>query len=217
VGQDDNVVYVKTIGSSSAPVSATLSRYDVATSKTTQILQLANAAINDPQVSSDGQWVIFTSQVDGSPAIEMVRMDGQGVQTLYCMPPTPYAYEQTILNLLLSPDQKQLAFVASADLASGFSLLNLAAGTVQLSVPCQRGTGTAVNSCREGLRGRVAPGKSMRDRRRMAPCVGEPFSLVILNGDESSLWLYRKRGWSIQGRHSLKREDHAYVVQERLV
>lgn len=133
LGSNDNVVYVKTIkNANNTPVSTTLYRYDVKTGKTTQIFQVANVGIVDAQVSADGRWVVFTSAVGGIPAIQMVRMDGQGLQTLYCEPPTQYSYEQVILYILLSPDQQRLAFESGIDQNQNtFSLLNLTDGTLQ--------------------------------------------------------------------------------------
>src|SRR6185369_14909441 len=48
--------------------------------------------LTNVQVSGDGQWIIFTTygyepgtQSDPKPArLQMVRIDGQGLQTLYC-------------------------------------------------------------------------------------------------------------------------------------
>lgn len=140
LGKDQNIVYTKNIKSSnSTPISGTLYRYDVTTSKTTQILNVENVDIADAQVSADGQWVVFISEVGGLPAIQMVRLDGQGLQTLYCNPPTQYSYQQVILGILLSPDQKLLAFYTglSQDQET-FELLNMTNGMVQRALQPER-------------------------------------------------------------------------------
>lgn len=139
LGKDQNVVYVKKVESpNNTPISSTLYRYDVTTSQTTQLLHVENADITNAQVSTNEQWVIFVTQVNGLPAIQMIRMDGQGLQTLYCMPPPQYSYEATILYLLLSPDQKQLAFATGLDQdQETFSLLDMTNGTVQTELKVQ--------------------------------------------------------------------------------
>jgi serine/threonine protein kinase len=83
-------------------VRGTLMRYDIATGKASPIATVLSR-IEGEQLSSDGQWVIFLSQVPWNnnfiSAIQMVRIDGQGLQTLYC------ASEATglITDLLVSP------------------------------------------------------------------------------------------------------------------
>jgi len=48
--------------------------------------------IEQAQVSQDGQWVLFLSIPDPrgdsqhSAMLQLVRLDGQGLQTLYCFP-----------------------------------------------------------------------------------------------------------------------------------
>ena len=62
-------------------------RYDLATGKSSTIATVPST-IDDAQLSSDGQWVIFLSRVPWNnsfiSAVQMVRIDGQGLQTLYC-------------------------------------------------------------------------------------------------------------------------------------
>lgn len=48
------------------------------------IVSLSGVTISDAQLSKDGQNVLFLSQIGGHPAIQMIRLDGQGLQTLYC-------------------------------------------------------------------------------------------------------------------------------------
>lgn len=58
--------------------------------------------------SSDGQWVIFTSERYGSSDIFRVRVDGSGLERLTDSP----AYED---QAALSPDQQSMAFVSTRD------------------------------------------------------------------------------------------------------
>jgi len=81
----------------------TLMRYDITTGKTNPIF-FSSSYITDTQLSADGQWIIFAprlNQLPGSealPAIQMVRIDGQGLQTLYCSQPG-----SSVTSLLASP------------------------------------------------------------------------------------------------------------------
>ena len=72
-------------------ISSSLERYDVTTKQTADIIKLPQTWISSAQISADGQWVIFVSEVNGSSEIQMVRVDGQGLQTLYCMPSPQYS------------------------------------------------------------------------------------------------------------------------------
>jgi len=90
-------------------------RYDVTTGQTTQVISLPNQEWERGGfLSNDGQWIIFYDDVGTQEAIQMVRVDGQDLQTLYC---------GEVSGLLLSPDQKTLAFdtgnLEMLDMASG--------------------------------------------------------------------------------------------------
>ncbi|HEY5004846.1 MAG TPA: hypothetical protein VII61_16910, partial [Ktedonobacteraceae bacterium] len=86
-----------------------LIRYDIRSGKKTIILNLNNATISDAQISPDGQFVLFVTQVNSQLAIQMVRVDGQSLQTLYCVPSNKEPIN-FIDDLLWSPDQQQLLF-----------------------------------------------------------------------------------------------------------
>ena len=86
LGNHPTVVYaLNQYGSTATPLSATLKRYDVTTGATTVIIQLPGE-ITFAQVSTDGQWILFDSLAsnNGTTKIQLVRLDGQGLQTLYC-------------------------------------------------------------------------------------------------------------------------------------
>ncbi len=96
LGSHRNIVYVY----NEIPPHTTISyghikRYDVTTGQKTTIVT-SGLSIQHAQVSADGQWVLFLSQVDprGDPnhsaMLQLVRMDGQGLQTLYCLPSMGY-------------------------------------------------------------------------------------------------------------------------------
>ena len=86
LGSHANAVYVYNQGRGSTPhpIAAFLKRYDSTSKSTTVILTAPNTFIDQAQVSADGQWVVFSTQVADHSALQLVRMDGQGLQTLYC-------------------------------------------------------------------------------------------------------------------------------------
>jgi len=132
LGSDQNIVYVYNTSGTGA-----LQRYDVNKGQATTIVSLSTVKISDAQVSKDGQYVLFLSQVSGQPAIQMVRLDGQGLQTLYCgyarngIPPS-------ISDLVWSPNQQLAVFLepnpGGAPGAPIVQLLNLSSGTVQIQI-----------------------------------------------------------------------------------
>lgn len=113
-----------------------LRRYDAVTGKKAAIVRVTNASIINAQVSTDGQWVMFISQQDQHTdyQIQLIRMDGTYLQTLYC-------FSSTNDTFFWSPDQKLLAFEESSypnpssfPLRPGtpqLRLLNLTNGTLQ--------------------------------------------------------------------------------------
>src|SRR5579884_2220768 len=87
LGSDQNIVYIVNQGPADAPTLATLKRYDVTTGSKTEILNLPRTEISEAQVSTDGQWILFVAIASGQAKLQLVRMDGQGLQTLYCAAP----------------------------------------------------------------------------------------------------------------------------------
>ena len=64
--------------------AGTLKRLDVATGQKTEIVKLPTTDILHAQISSDGQWVLFVAHTNNVSKLQLIRMDGQGLQTLYC-------------------------------------------------------------------------------------------------------------------------------------
>lgn len=123
LGTDQNIVYIDNEGTTGA-----LERYDVKTGQTTQIVTEPSSSITDAHVSVDGQWIFLVAdRSDGTAAIQMVRMDGQGLQTLYCSP------AQNLSDVQWSPDQRSVAFavIASTSIQTTISLLNAATGQIR--------------------------------------------------------------------------------------
>jgi pimeloyl-ACP methyl ester carboxylesterase len=106
-----------------------LQRYDTSTGTFTTVVQFNAGTISEAQLSADGAWILFVNQVGGQSAIQMVRVHGQGLQTLHCAP-----VGQSIFNLSWSPDQKQVAFDEGNDFLSESSSLTGSADTYLLQL-----------------------------------------------------------------------------------
>ena len=131
LGSHRNIVYVMNqacLGCSSAHIK----RYDVTTGLKTTIVT-SGLSILHAQVSANGQWVLFLSQVDprGDPnhssKLQLVRMDGQDLQTLYCLPSSV-----TSASVQWSTDQKSaLISTDASNSISTVTLLTLATGSLK--------------------------------------------------------------------------------------
>ncbi|HXX79087.1 MAG TPA: hypothetical protein VEI53_11365 [Ktedonobacteraceae bacterium] len=121
-GNDTNLVYVSNQGQIDNPVSATFKRYNPTTRVETDIVTLQHTPIKDAQVSADGKWILIGSTVENRSAIQLIRMDGQGLQTVYC---SPAGAQGGAMNLEWSPDQKYVAFMEGGNVY----LLDIANGT----------------------------------------------------------------------------------------
>ncbi len=118
-----NVVYVSQQGDISV-----LQRYDVTDGSQQTVLQTqASETIQKANVSPDGQWILLRSLLQGQGAIQLIRMDGQQLQTLYCA-----SAQDTIDDALLSPDQHTLVFnQENQDGVSTLYLLDVATGKLR--------------------------------------------------------------------------------------
>src|SRR6266568_80255 len=136
-GLNPQLVYVFQQGDTSI-----LQRYDVNTGSQETILQtqapgiykysLDNVGerIADANVSPDGQWVLLKSVVQGQAAIQLVRVDGQHFQTLYCAPA-----QAGIDDALLSPDQRSLVFnQEDVNALSTLYVLDLTTGKLHIAL-----------------------------------------------------------------------------------
>ena len=84
LGKHQNLVYIVNEVHSNNPTFGTLKRYDVITGTKTEIVKLPNTSIDVAQISADGQWVLFVNDNRAFKKLQAIRMDGQGLQTLYC-------------------------------------------------------------------------------------------------------------------------------------
>jgi hypothetical protein len=138
LGPDQNIVYLVTEFHGNTPTS-TLKRYDLTTGGKTEIVKLVGVSIPEAQVSADGQWLLFVNAVNQQYKLQLVRMDGQGLQTLYCVS------NGSLSNVLWSTNEKLALFSASAPPQgfTGLYLLNLQSGKVQLELqPTQSNLGS---------------------------------------------------------------------------
>lgn len=130
LGSDPNLVYIFNQGTSPGGSSfAELKRYDMTTGNKTVIVHLPGVIITEAQVSNDGQWILFNSQALNDSMIQMVRMDGQGLQTLLCVIPT------TLRSLQWSPDHSMIVYsVQSVSGIENVFLFNMATGLIRAEI-----------------------------------------------------------------------------------
>ncbi len=133
LGSHANIAYIFNEGTQfPVPTFGELKRYDVTSGNKTVIVHQPNTTISSAQVSGDGQWLLFVSDIAeadagvGGSHLQLVRMDGQGLQTLFCAPlfsleDVQWSPDQkfVIFSRLFSPEEQQIY------------LLNLATGAVQ--------------------------------------------------------------------------------------
>ncbi len=143
LGSHDTVVYTLDTGSYDKPNAGELLRYDTVTGQSSLIVKVANAHIYGPQVSTDGQWVLFTvitGVLNRTTALQMVRLDGQGRQTLYCA--AGYAIQQ----LLWSTTERYIAFYNIINNQGSVSVLDTTTGFVQTALTMPANAGLVLRS-----------------------------------------------------------------------
>jgi hypothetical protein len=133
LGVHQNIVYIVNEFQGQTPTNGTLKRLDVASGTKTEIVKNANTSISDAQVSADGQWIIFVSVTTKQDKLQMVRMDGQALQTLYCAAPATNGANpaSALYNLEWSANQQLTAFNSYTGSGSYLYLLNMRNGTIQ--------------------------------------------------------------------------------------
>ena len=135
LGKHQNLIYQYIqVATSGAVVGSTLRRYDVTTKHTTTIFFQSGREILSPQVSADGQWILFSSvqysqdsKTNTNSKIQLIRVDGRYLQTLYCVT------GEGLNNVQWSTDQKLIAFLrtSTTSRATSVDLLNTHTGEVQ--------------------------------------------------------------------------------------
>lgn len=126
-GSSKNIVYIVNTSPNTTP-TGTLKRYDMNSGAKTEILNLPNTLITEAQISADGQWILFVAKSGSVMKLQLVRMDGQGLQTLFCS-------SNTIFDSQWSTNQQLIVFaVGGAPNVSTVDLLNVTTGKVQVEV-----------------------------------------------------------------------------------
>lgn len=124
LGSQQNLIY--TVNEFN-PLQGTVKRRQVGADHGVEIVKMKNVTISEAQVSQDGQWVLFSAMLGNQDQLRMVRVDGQGLQTLYCAP-----VGSIILNSQWSFDQRAVIFDASpGGTVPTTYLMNIISGTVQ--------------------------------------------------------------------------------------
>ncbi len=135
LGSHPNIVYIV---NESTPFQGTLKRDDIVTGGKVEIVKLANTTISEAQVSADGQWSMFVAQGPGLSKLQLVRMDGRFLQTLYCAsPPSGFNPGVALEEVQWSVDQKLVAFVSFPSIY----LLNVTNGVLQVELTIPRKSG----------------------------------------------------------------------------
>jgi eukaryotic-like serine/threonine-protein kinase len=129
LGGHQNIVYIVDERQGNTPTFGTLKRYDVTTGSKTEIIKIAKVSIYDAQISTDGQWILFTTTSSAVERLQVIRVDGRDLQTLYCAPQGPGGFYSPDW----SPDERLVSFVGPyPGQLAGIYILNLQSGSVQL-------------------------------------------------------------------------------------
>lgn len=127
-GSHQTIVYIFNQGS--LPGSGAIKRYDASTGTKVIIVNSPTSQIFEAQISVAGQWILLTTQVSGEVALQLARMDGQGLQTLYCSSPG-----LDLSNIQWSPNLQSVLFMEGTDRSSAtIYLLDAVSGKLQPEV-----------------------------------------------------------------------------------
>jgi len=141
LGNHQNIVYSVNEYQGNTPTFGTLKRYDITTGAKTEIEKIAGISISDAQVSTDGQWILFVTDTTKQVKLQLVRMDGQALQTLYCATPASNGAipASALSNIEWSANQQLAVFNSYTGAASYLYLLNMQNGTLQTELSTNSG------------------------------------------------------------------------------
>ena len=105
LGTHPNVVFFTNSSPNRSNLASLLERYDTVMRQSATIVSLPGVKIEEAQLSSDGQWILFIAYVTDHDELRLVRIDGQHLQTLLAAP--PYA---GLHNAQWSPNQQYIVF-----------------------------------------------------------------------------------------------------------
>ncbi|GAC1381441.1 MAG: hypothetical protein NVSMB33_08160 [Ktedonobacteraceae bacterium] len=132
LGSHANLVYSVNQGTIDTPRSGILKRYDVVTGSKTEIVNLPSTYIAEAQISADGQWILFVAHASAQTKLQLVRIDGQELQTLVC---SGSGSAQNIFSPQWSANQRLVVFGVGGQPTGGVDLLNMSSGTLQVELP----------------------------------------------------------------------------------
>ena len=152
-----------------------LCRYDARTGEKHDIYTTAAGQISEAQVSADGKQVLFLTELspamrtDASAQMQVIGVDGQGLQTLYSVP-----VGRSIRGLEWSPDQHLIAFAEQ----SNVYLFDVTSRTSRLVVPARGERGFAPRTWLDNTRLYLTP---------YAPSETPPLHLSLLDSGASTV------------------------------
>jgi len=124
LGSHQNLVYIV---NEFNPLQGTVKRREVNATHGVEIVKMPNVTLSEAQISQDGQWVLFTAHVARQDQLRLVRVDGQGLQTLYCTP-----IDSSIFGSQWSFNQQSVVFDTGPNgQGQTIMLLNVQSGDVQ--------------------------------------------------------------------------------------
>jgi eukaryotic-like serine/threonine-protein kinase len=173
-GIHSTIVYVSnSTPNNGVPGTSTLLRYDVTTSQTTQIVQFAQTVLSAAQVSGDGHWVLFDAENATVSKLQLIRLDGKYLQTLYCL--AGGTSGNGLSQVLWSPDQKHIVFAGpTRGTVTPLYLLTMQSGNLQVEATLDSGSDKVIYILRTWL-----------DNRRVyvsdLPFLGVPTTLYLLD------------------------------------
>jgi hypothetical protein len=128
LGSHQNIVYIFNQGTPPGSSTGEIKRYDASTGQ--KVIIVSNSSIYEAKISADGQWILFTTgDTQGTEVnLHMVRMDGQGLQTLYCTPNDRLA---ALDHFQWTPDHKTVVFMKGL---GKVDLLDLTTGHLQVEL-----------------------------------------------------------------------------------
>lgn len=132
LGHDPTLVYlVNESNAGGDPTFGTVKLYDTVNGAKTELAKAEKTRVTEAQISNDGAWVLFTTQAAGQSELRLVRLDGQGLQTLVCAPSN-----RIIRDSQWSFDQKYVIFdeFPHDGGAPTVYLLNILTGALQVEV-----------------------------------------------------------------------------------
>lgn len=141
LGNHQNIAYSVNEYQGNKPTFGTLKRYEITTGAKTEIEKIAGISISDAQVSSDGQWILFVTETTKQIKLQLVRTDGQALQTLYCGTAASNGANpaSAVSNIEWSTNQQFVAFTSYTGAASYLYLLNMQSGALQIELSTNSG------------------------------------------------------------------------------